>query len=103
MWWYEFKEWMKDLIPDWIRYKYYDLVPYEYRPRQIWYVFKCWDWNRYTTVKPRYLGHTWTDRDNLLLHMSFEILSNYVEFTYYINFILFTPVIYMIYDMTGVA
>jgi len=33
----------------------------------------------YTTVKPRYLDHNWTDRDRLLVHMMFEILSQFIE------------------------
>lgn len=45
----------------------------------LWYKFKCWIWYRYSTVKPRYLFHTWIDRDVLLLHCSFEILCKFVE------------------------
>lgn len=70
---------MKDTIWDKIRYKYWDIIPYDYRPGQLWYLFKCWAWKRYTTIKPRYLPHTWCDRDNVLLHTCFEILSQFIE------------------------
>ncbi len=69
----------KDTIWDKIRYKYYDLVDYDHRPAQLWYRFKCWAWRRYTTVKPRYLPHTWVDRRDQLHHMMFEILSQFIE------------------------
>ena len=59
---------------------YWRLVPYDWRPSQIWYRFKCWAWHRYTTVHPRTLPwHTFTDRDKVLLHCCFEILSQFVE------------------------
>lgn len=70
---------MKDTLRDKIVYAYWSLVPYEYRPREVWYKFKCWAWKRYTTVKPRYLPHTWTDRCALMPHMMFEILCEFVE------------------------
>ena len=54
-------------------------VPYDWRPGQIWYYLKCWAWHRYTTVKPRYLGHTWCDRTELMPNMMFEILCQFVE------------------------
>ena len=58
---------------------YWNRVPYNWRPGQIWYRFKCWAWYRYTTVKPRYLPHTWTDRDDVLPHVMFEVLSQFIE------------------------
>ena len=45
----------------------------------LWYRFKCWAWHRYSTVRPRYLGHTWVDRCELLPHVIFEIISDFVE------------------------
>jgi hypothetical protein len=66
-------------IYDKIRYKYWDILPYDYRPGQIKYRIKCYLFKRYTTVKPRYLGHTWCDRSHLLPHVMFEILSDFVE------------------------
>lgn len=62
-----------------IKAKYWNLVPYDWRPGQIWYRFKCWAWYRYTTVKPRALPDTWMDRDTILEHMAFEILSQFIE------------------------
>ena len=59
---------------------YYSAVPFDYRPFQIWYRLKCWVWHRYTTVKPRTLKyHTWCDKDILLIHTMFEILSRFIE------------------------
>jgi len=62
-----------------IKYAYWRHWPYDWRPHQIWYRLKCFLWHRYTTVKPRYLAHTWCDRDTLLAHMMFEILSDFIE------------------------
>ncbi len=60
----------------------YWIIPYDWRLGQIWYKFSCRFWHKYSTVKPRTLGHTWVDRDNLLAHTSFEILSDFVENEY---------------------
>ena len=54
------------------------MIPYNWRPSQICYRLKCW-FKRYTTIKPRSLGHTWQDRCELLPHMMFEILSQFIE------------------------
>ncbi len=70
---------MKDTWLDKIKYAYWHTLPYNWRPGQIWYRLKCWVWKRYTTVKPRYLGHTWCDRTELMPHMMFEILCQFVE------------------------
>lgn len=43
------------------------------------YRFKCWLWYRYTTIKPRYLGHTWWDRSEVLVDVCFEVLCQFVE------------------------
>lgn len=53
--------------------------PYDWRPGQVWYRIKCFLWHRYTTVKPRYLGHTWHDRCTVMPHMVFEVLSQFIE------------------------
>jgi len=50
-----------------------------YHPANLWYSFKCWAWKRHTTIKPRYLSHTWHDRCVILPHMMFEILSQFIE------------------------
>jgi len=62
-----------------IRDYYWSIIPYDRRPWQIWYKIKCWAWKRYTTVKPRYLPHTWVDRVDVLPHTMFEILSLFIE------------------------
>jgi hypothetical protein len=50
-----------------------------WHPKELRYKFKCWAWKRYSTVKPRTLPHTWCDRCQLLPHMMFEILSQFIE------------------------
>ena len=50
-----------------------------YRCGDWWYRLKCFLWKRHTTLKPRYLGHTWCDRSHILHHMMFEILSEFIE------------------------
>jgi hypothetical protein len=50
-----------------------------WRPRELWYQFKCFAWHRYSTVRPRRLPHTWVDRSDLLPHLMFEVLSQFVE------------------------
>lgn len=62
-----------------IKYKYWEIWPYNARPMTAWYNFKCWAWHRYSTIKCRNLPHTWSDRRELLLHMSFEILCQFIE------------------------
>jgi len=69
----------KKSLWDKIRYKYWEIWPYDLRPGVMLYNFKCWSWKRYSTIKPRTLGHTWCDRRELLLHMSFEILVQFIE------------------------
>lgn len=44
-----------------------------------WYWFKCWAWKRYNVVVCRDLPPTWNDRDDMLLHASFQILKDFVE------------------------
>jgi hypothetical protein len=64
---------------DKIKELYWDWVPYDWRPGQIWYYLKCLVWLRYSTVKPRYLGHTWCDKTELVPHMMFEMLCQFIE------------------------
>jgi hypothetical protein len=54
-------------------------VPYDYRPKNLWYTFSCWAWKRYTTTKPRNLGHGWCDKDFLLISTVFEIARTFLE------------------------
>ena len=68
-----------DSMIDKIRYTYWKIIPHDWRPGQIWYRLKCFVWHRYTTVKPRYLYHTWCDRAEIMPHMMFEILAQFIE------------------------
>ena len=70
---------MKDSIWNKIRYKYWEIWPNNLRPSEIFYTLKCFFWHRYSTVRPRWLGHTWCDRDTLLIFSMFEILTRFVE------------------------
>lgn len=69
----------EDTWKDKIQYAYWSILPYDWRPGQMWYRFKCFVWHRYTTIRPRYLGHTWCDRRCLVPEMMFEILSEFLE------------------------
>lgn len=64
---------------EWIQERYWHLVPYEWRPFELWYRLKCRLWHKYTTVKPRHLPHTWTDRCTLMPHLMFEVLCQFIE------------------------
>lgn len=68
-----------DTVWDGIRSFYWRTIPYEYRPNILWYKFTCWAWFRYTTIKPRKLGHTFCDKKELLHHVIFEVLCEFVE------------------------
>lgn len=72
------KKYYQKLI-DKIKHTYWSIVPYDYRPHNLWYSFKCWAWHRYTTTKPRYLPHTWCDKCCVLPHTIFEIIADFVE------------------------
>lgn len=76
-WWWNFT--YCDWFPYSIKKVYYRILPYDYRPGQLWYKTKCFCWHRYSTVRPKGLGHTWCDRDHLLVETMFQILSDFVE------------------------
>ena len=44
-----------------------------------WYKFICWLWYWHTTIKPRYVDHTYHDTTSLMPHMMFELLSRFIE------------------------
>lgn len=44
-----------------------------------WYWLKCAVWHRYNVVRVRTLPPTWCDRDRLLLHAAFQVLTDFVE------------------------
>lgn len=73
----EFEE--ADSFASFIRYMYWNIIPYNMRPGQLLYRLKCFCWYRYTTIKPRQLDHTWCDRAELMPYMMFEILSQFLE------------------------
>jgi len=70
---------MSDTWIDKIKHFYWQHWPYDWRPGQAWYRLECFLWHRYSTIRPRYLGHTWSDRCELMSHAMFEILSQFVE------------------------
>jgi len=69
---------MTETLEDKVMDVYYR-IPYDYRLGPIWQWVKNFCWNRYSTVKPRTLCHSWCDRRELLLHMSMEILGQFIE------------------------
>lgn len=72
----------KDQLFKTIEDKVFDMyykIPYDYRFGPMWHKVKDFVWNRYSTVKPRTLDHSWCDRRELLLHMSMEILGQFIE------------------------
>lgn len=70
---------MKDTWIDKIKHYYWHRWPYDWRPMQAWYRLKCFVWHRYTTVRSRYHGHTWSDKTELVPHAMFELLSRFIE------------------------
>lgn len=58
---------------------YSGIIPYEYRPKQIWYKLKGRFWSKFNTIKCRYLPYTWNDRSEVLPHVMFEVLSRFIE------------------------
>ncbi len=68
-----------DSFGEFIQYMYWKVLPYDWRPGQMWYRCKCFCWHRYTTIKPRQLDHQWCDRCALMSYMMFEILSQFLE------------------------
>jgi hypothetical protein len=48
-------------------------------PREFWYKIKCRFFHKYSTIKARYLDHTWNDRSYLLPHLMFEVLSQFID------------------------
>jgi len=54
-------------------------LPHDYRPKELWYKLKCLCWKRYSTVKPRWLPHTWIDRGDLLHYIAFELLVQFLD------------------------
>lgn len=47
--------------------------------RDPWYWLKCAVWHKYNVVKCRRLGPTWCDRDHLLVHAVFQILTDFID------------------------
>ncbi len=58
---------------------YWAIIPYDYRPRSLWYKLRGLLWDRYNTVRCRYLSYTWNDRVEVLTHVMFEVLSEFIE------------------------
>jgi len=54
-------------------------VPYHSRPGNLWWIFRGWAWDRFTTVKPRTLEYTWCDRRLLIRELVFETAAKFLE------------------------
>ena len=48
------------------------------RLKDLYYKLRAY-WYRYTTIKSRYLPHTWRDKDEILEMTAFEILQRFIE------------------------
>lgn len=72
-------DWNGDTLWEHIQFKYYKIVPYNYRPSSIWYYLKCLVWNKFNIIKCKSLPPTWVDRDKLLVHTMAQILFDFVE------------------------
>ncbi len=70
----------KDLETIWdkIRTCYYWAIPHKWRPNNLYWKIKAY-FVRYTTIKSRYLGHEWHDRDGILIYTIFEIAERFIE------------------------
>jgi len=44
-----------------------------------WYYLRCLVWHRYNVVKAKHLPPTWVDRCQLLPHVMFQVLCDFVE------------------------
>jgi len=44
-----------------------------------WYYLRCWVWHRYNRVHIKTLSPTWIDRDTVLVHAMFQVLSDFIE------------------------
>lgn len=70
---------------EYISIKFYDFKDWlRYLPiiRQIWdgwYYTKCFVWKKYNRVHAKTLPPTWCDRDNLMAHIIFQILEDFVK------------------------
>ena len=71
-------EHLRDNMWDKVMNVYYT-IPFEYRFGPVWQRVKDFCWYRNSTIKPRTLDHSWCDRRELLLHMSMEILGQFIE------------------------
>lgn len=70
----------EDTILDKIKYKYWKIIPYNWRPGQICYRLNCYFFKKYTTIKPRTIKyHTWCDKTELIPHVMFECLTQFIE------------------------
>lgn len=49
-----------------------------FRLKDLYYKLRAY-WYRYTTIKSRYLPHTWRDKDEILEMTAFEILQRFIE------------------------
>lgn len=47
--------------------------------RDPWYWLKCRVWHQYNVIRIKTLSPTWQDRDRVLLHAAFQILTDFVD------------------------
>lgn len=68
-----------------VRYFLLQTLPYKCRRgwyvcvHRPWYWLKCRVWHRYNVVYIRSLPPTWNDRDQVMLHAAFQLLTDFVD------------------------
>lgn len=58
---------------------YWRIIPYNYRPGELWYKLACRIWYKYTTIKSRLLGHCYCDTTELLPYTMMEVFCRFME------------------------
>lgn len=63
----------------------------KYRIKDWYYQIRGFLWDRYSTIKPKHLPHTWCDRCTLMPHLMFQVLSDFIEKEYPHGYIQWRP------------
>jgi len=70
----------EDSFWDKIVYKYWEIVPYDWRLGQIKYRLKSYFWSKFWKVNPKHIPKDgWVDRCALLPHYMFQILIDFLD------------------------
>lgn len=50
-----------------------------FKIHHLWYRFRCRIWNKYNRITVKTLPSTWNDRDRFLVHVMFQVLTDFIE------------------------